>query len=631
LAKRSGNSIYTATALRVLGEHLAQRQRWSDAKKRLNESAALFRRANLQIDSAYCALVLAECDLGQAISAHRIGPLSHVQRRLNQVEQAAGALPDVHARVALARAELARRRGNPTGAMTYVASAVQDVRLIRACADDPVLSSHIAATYEHVYAHGAQLASELRDDDATLAFIEHRRAHWLARFERGFRSSHALAADAQAEELARELHQLRLQISGVWRSEPVNQNAASLQDAVRQLRSRYERYDAASMSASAADSTLQRAARPTTTPMMHDIAGLRAAFNRRFGAAWTAIEIEPWQHNAWLIVRLTPDAFATQVVSASKVMHMHLRHLTEPGLDHRRKFYSAPDTGKDDLAELMRWLNVEAWLPENALPHATHNTRHTLIVADCEPFTRLAFGALPLAALSDRSRLGQVCALRFAPSLNLAALWAKRAPNGHHAPARNRLKALFIAPVTFKRSHEPLPHTLREVKHCARFFDQSRALLHDQASLAAMRQLRDSGALETFDVIHFATHAFHHPEQPRLSGIALYDGDLTTQELLSWQLKTRLVCISACESAGAVTMGGEERIGIQTALIAAGARNVLASSWPVVDDRTASMMADFYRAYLAQGDAGAALGQMQRKRAMAVPFEWAGWRVMGMR
>ncbi|MCL5999178.1 MAG: CHAT domain-containing protein [Chloroflexi bacterium] len=144
-----------------------------------------------------------------------------------------------------------------------------------------------------------------------------------------------------------------------------------------------------------------------------------------------------------------------------------------------------------------------------------------------------------------------------------------------------------------------------------------------------------AGELNRYDLIHFATHACVEPEQPRLSSIALCDADLTVQELLAWSLDAHLVVVSACESAAATTFGGEERAGIETALLAAGVANVLTSLWSVDDARVPAFMAAFVHHYATCRDGGLALAQAQRAAMLASgdaaqALWWAGWRVTGM-
>ena len=58
----------------------------------------------------------------------------------------------------------------------------------------------------------------------------------------------------------------------------------------------------------------------------------------------------------------------------------------------------------------------------------------------------------------------------------------------------------------------------------------------------------------------------------------------------------RLAVLSTCRSAEGASLPGRVRICIPAALLAAGARGVLASLWPVDDDASLGLMRQFYAA-----------------------------------
>jgi len=96
-----------------------------------------------------------------------------------------------------------------------------------------------------------------------------------------------------------------------------------------------------------------------------------------------------------------------------------------------------------------------------------------------------------------------------------------------------------------------------------------------------------------------------------------------------------LVVLSACESgAGLSSTGGEDFIGLSTAFLHCGARNVVASSWIVDDEWASALMERFYTLVLTQGlTASAALraAQLWLRDGMGQgnPAIWAAFHVTG--
>ncbi len=148
--------------------------------------------------------------------------------------------------------------------------------------------------------------------------------------------------------------------------------------------------------------------------------------------------------------------------------------------------------------------------------------------------------------------------------------------------------------------------------------------------------------LESFRVLHFATHAIQHPVHPELAAIVLSrppggrpaDGLLRAYEIANLRLSADLVVLSACRTARGKEVAGEGVLSLARAFLHAGARSVLVSLWPVDDQATAAFMAAFYRALIADGlSKSAALKRAQRKIREHPdwnrPYYWAGFELQG--
>jgi CHAT domain-containing protein len=73
-----------------------------------------------------------------------------------------------------------------------------------------------------------------------------------------------------------------------------------------------------------------------------------------------------------------------------------------------------------------------------------------------------------------------------------------------------------------------------------------------------------------------------------------------------------MVVLSACETGVGEARSGEGVFGLRRAFMIAGAENLLMTLWPVADDTTAQIMADFYKEAFATGDAAGSLAKVQR-------------------
>lgn len=91
------------------------------------------------------------------------------------------------------------------------------------------------------------------------------------------------------------------------------------------------------------------------------------------------------------------------------------------------------------------------------------------------------------------------------------------------------------------------------------------------------------------------------------------DGILTAEEVAGLDLNgTWLVTLSACETAVGQVQSGEGVFGLRRAFMMAGAQNLLMTLWPVSDEVTPMIMADFYKEALTTHDAAGSLAKIQR-------------------
>jgi CHAT domain-containing protein len=86
-----------------------------------------------------------------------------------------------------------------------------------------------------------------------------------------------------------------------------------------------------------------------------------------------------------------------------------------------------------------------------------------------------------------------------------------------------------------------------------------------------------------------------------------------------------LAVLSACDTGLGTSWRGEGILGLQSALFARGAHNVLVSLWTIADEATALLMAEFYATLAAGAPATVALQRAARslKARYPQPYFWA--------
>ena len=124
----------------------------------------------------------------------------------------------------------------------------------------------------------------------------------------------------------------------------------------------------------------------------------------------------------------------------------------------------------------------------------------------------------------------------------------------------------------------------------------------------ASRDLVLSGKLDTYQVLHFATHGVLDIEEPALSALVLSAVDqnglqrpkfLLAQDIVSADISADLVVLSGCDTGFGRIVRGEGLLSLSRAFFQAGASQVISSLWQVPDIATAELMGRFYQ-YLLQ-------------------------------
>jgi CHAT domain-containing protein/tetratricopeptide (TPR) repeat protein len=235
---------------------------------------------------------------------------------------------------------------------------------------------------------------------------------------------------------------------------------------------------------------------------------------------------------------------------------------------------------------------------------------------------------LPFAALRDgETFLVQRSAIVVAPSFTFAL----SPPSLGRATSASVLVVGNPAPGDDAVGLPPLPGAGREAREIANLHPDAR-LLHGQDA----RRGVFLEALPASDILHFAGHARPNAERPELSQLFLAPDDRGSGAVFLHEIErmplasTRLVVLAACQSAESAPLSGEGIVGFARAFLAAGVPTVVATLWPIDDDRSGPLFVAFHRELRAGADAPQALRAAQLAVLASDPTaDWAAAVVVG--
>jgi CHAT domain-containing protein len=235
--------------------------------------------------------------------------------------------------------------------------------------------------------------------------------------------------------------------------------------------------------------------------------------------------------------------------------------------------------------------------------------RHLVIV----PHGQLHF--LPFHALRDGEEyLGDAFTISYAPSATVFALCQSK--------PRSEKKSTLILGVPDQRA----PQILSEVQSVAGILPSPELFIGDRATGKVLRERGPECGL-----LHIATHGVYRQDNPVFSGVRLGDGYLNLYDLYQLKLGASLVTLSGCATGMNVVAAGDELIGLQRGLFAAGASTLMLSLWDVHDRSTAELMRLFYSNYIQTGSAANSLqtATQELRKQFPHPYFWAPFVLVG--
>ncbi|HWJ31414.1 MAG TPA: CHAT domain-containing protein [Gaiellaceae bacterium] len=210
------------------------------------------------------------------------------------------------------------------------------------------------------------------------------------------------------------------------------------------------------------------------------------------------------------------------------------------------------------------------------------------------------FHLLPFAG----DALGVKRTVSYLPASSVAPRW-----HGHAKPRLGPDAVVVGDPAYAEDRKLPRLHGARaEALEVARLLGAT-ALVDGNATAAAV-----STAIGGARAAHLATHGLVPQASPNSAQLALAgDDSLTIADLMGLDTELDLAVLSACDTGrGSATAGGDV-IGLTRALLAAGARDVVVSLWPVDDVAGCLTMVDFYGELIEHGDVAAALAAAETR------------------
>ena len=248
-------------------------------------------------------------------------------------------------------------------------------------------------------------------------------------------------------------------------------------------------------------------------------------------------------------------------------------------------------------------------------------------------------GLVPFAAFVDKDSkyLSETFKIRIAPSLTTLKL-IKDCPENYHCKSG----ALLVGNPCFeeitdllgKPWFQPLPHAEKEVQMIGEIINAT-PLVGKEATKDEVLKRIASVAL-----VHIATHGsaetgdiclapnpsrkYRKPEKE--------DYMLKMSDIKALKLRARLVVLSSCHS-GRGDVSAEGVVGMAWALLASGARSVLASLWAIGDEATMEFMKIFYKHLRDGNNASTALHKamkcLRESEEFSAPKNWAPFVIIG--
>jgi len=579
-----GNQAELAEIWSTQAALLADTDRADAAQQRYQQAHALF----VELRNAPGA---AECLLEQGWLALQRGAFATAEAHLQLAEPALVQHPHHHWRVTYGLARCAEAHGDVATALRAYSMASATLSGLRQRLASEEISSSLYTQAAQLHVDALRLAASSGAVEALIEISEHQRALVLRRLLA--RHLAPLPAEYQTEH---DLLRQRIVALLPHSVAPHPEHGAALDATLAEygellLRVRH---------------SPQAAIDPVGEPMaaVFRLADLRAQLVAAYGTDWTTL-VYTINGDVLLIGILTPQDLELQQTPYDASLQRLLKQASLPEYRH----HTYRDVAYLQGQRKRPWDRLRS-LAERLLPPQVRSrlhAAHRLLIVPAGPLNTLPWPALRLA----EGWLAEQAILQIVPSLSAWQTLTTRAST--HAGA-----ALLIGCSAFAERAPALPTVAAELRTVAQHWPgRCDQLLDTQATHTALLARSASGDLEAYGLLHIASHAQLLSTWGLAAHIKLWESDVLLPEVVGLRLGGGLVTLSACEGAAADALPGEEILSLSWAFLAAGARAVLASMWPVYDAAALRFMDSFYEELARYGDAALALSLAQRSAIAA--------------
>ena len=567
------------------------------ARGHVRQALAGYRRARRAFLAAGQLLGAADCAIGLGELALARGradqALKHFQRAAPDLSQH----PYHRWRAESGLARCAEARGDDASALRSFQAALATVAELRARLFSEAISSSVYTQAATLHADALRLAIRQGAIDTALGIAENQRALVLRRLIRQ-------PAATLPPAFAQRHDALRAQIANLPPGAEIDRALAEYGELL--LHARHS---------TTPSHTLEPAA-------AFELGRARASLCAAYGDDWTALCYT--QHGASLLLHmLTPDGLQLYEIAAGHAFQQLVDRASLPMF----RYHTYRDASYRQGLSRHPWERPRA-LGDLLLPRELRtrlHPNHRLLIVPAGPLHRLPWAALRLG----NAWLAERAIIQLTPSLSAWQLLAERPP-----PAGQR--ALIVGCNEFGARAGAILASEEAALIGARWPGAYDSLIDAQATRTTLLDRAARGALRQYQLIHFATHAQLLPHRGLAAHIKLWDDDLLLPEVAALGLDGALVVLATCDGAAPDALPGEEVLSLNGALLAAGARAVIASVWPISNQAALGLTAALYSELREHSDAARALALAQRALLAGAgdgeagtPIGWGGFVAIG--